>query len=77
VKFLVDEVVLGKVFLQVLLFSPFSTIPPMLYAILHLSVPLPGQEGEAWVPSRNQYFFGNRAALDRKVLLTCSQAPEG
>ena len=72
-----DEVVLGKVFLQVLLFSPFSTIPPMLHAILHLYVPLTGQEGEAWVPSRNQYLFGNRAALDRKVLLTCSQAPEG
>jgi hypothetical protein len=27
-----------------------------------------GQEGEAWVPSRNQYFFGNLAALDIKVL---------
>jgi len=63
-----DEVVLGKVFLQVLLFSPFSILPPMLYAILHLYVALPGQEGEAWLPSRNQYFLGNRAALDRKVL---------
>jgi hypothetical protein len=57
VRFLVDEVVLGKVFLRVLLFSRFSTIPPMLHAILHLYVALPGQEGEAWVPSRNQYFF--------------------
>ena len=67
-RFLVDEVVLGEGFLQVLLFSPFSTIPPMLYAILHIYVALPGQEGEAWVLSRNQYFFGNRAVLDRKAL---------
>ena len=77
VRFLVYEVVLGKFFLQVLLFSPFSTIPPMLHAILHLYVAQPDQEGEACVPSRNHYFSGNRAALDRKVLLTCSQAPEG
>ena len=35
VRFVVDKMTLGQVFLQVLRFSPFSIIPPILHTHLH------------------------------------------
>jgi hypothetical protein len=40
VKFVVDKLALGQVFILVLLFSPVSIIPPMLLTHLHLHVAL-------------------------------------
>jgi len=43
--------------------------PPMLDTHLRLHVLLTeGQTGEAWEPQKKQRSFGNRRALDRKVL---------
>jgi len=39
VRFVVDKVALGQVFLQILQFSPFSIIPPILHTyFIHLSL---------------------------------------
>jgi hypothetical protein len=68
-RFVTDNVAQGQVFLGVHLF-PMSvsfhqcSILNFIYTFL-----LPeGQMGEAWEPSKKQYTFGNRGALNRKVL---------
>jgi hypothetical protein len=51
-------------------FFPVFIIPPMLRSHLHLHVAVTrNQMAEAWRPSKKQHrSFGNRGALDRKVL---------
>jgi hypothetical protein len=86
-RFMVDTLTLGQVFLRVLrFFPPLSIVPPLLHTLFsprqHLStndvilifvymLVLPeAQTGDAWEPSKKQYCFGNRAALNRQLLLT-------
>jgi hypothetical protein len=62
-------------------FSPSTTVFPCHYLFPVTTIPrcsiltstytslLPeGQTGEAWEPPKKQCYFGNRGALDRKVL---------
>jgi branched-subunit amino acid transport protein len=50
--FVVDKVVLGQVFLQVLRFSPVSIIPLMLHTHLHLHTKEANKQANAWEPSK-------------------------
>ena len=60
VRFVVDKVTLGRVSLQVIVFSPFSTIPPTLRTYLHLYVALTRKtKGEPWKHSKKQFPLGN------------------
>jgi hypothetical protein len=43
VRFVVDKVALGQVFLQILRFSPVSIIPPILHTHLHLHLAITGR----------------------------------
>jgi hypothetical protein len=60
VRFVVNKVALGQVFLRVAtsVFPPVSVIPPMLYTHLHLHVLPEGQTGEVWLPSKKLCSFG-------------------
>ena len=51
VKFVMGEVSVRHVFLQVLLFSPISVMPPAPHTHFHLAVVLTRTGGEAWEPS--------------------------
>jgi hypothetical protein len=61
---------LGTVFLPALLFSPVSTIPPMLHIRLHLNATVIRRtSGRRVEPSKKaMIFFVNQGTLDRKVL---------
>jgi hypothetical protein len=64
VRFMVYKVATGQVFLRLL---RFSITPPMLSTHLHLHVAVT-RKTKKQEPSKNQCLFGNREALDRKVL---------
>jgi hypothetical protein len=67
--FAMDKVALWQVFLPVLQFCTVSIIRPLLHTHSFIyMLPLPGQKGEAFEPSKKQYSCGNRGALDSKVL---------
>jgi hypothetical protein len=76
VRYVVDRMALGQVFLPVLQFFPckyLTTCAPLLLPA--------GRRSEAWEPSKKQFSFGNPGTLDRKVLsvfafLTC-RVPNG
>jgi len=52
VRFVVDRVALGQVFLLSLLFPPVISIPPGLHTHIHLHAALTeGQTGDAWESS--------------------------
>jgi hypothetical protein len=58
----------GQISLRVLRFSLVNIIPAMVSTHLQLHVLFPdGRTGEAREPSKDQYSYGNRSALDRKV----------
>jgi len=61
---MVYKVAMGQAFLRLL---RFSIIPPMLHTHLHLHVTLTRRTKEQ-EPSKNQLFFGNWEALNKKVL---------
>jgi hypothetical protein len=72
VRFMVDSVAPGQGFLRVSLFSPVSTIPLILYSRLHLPATLTRRTNGRSMgppPPPNAISFGNRGALDRKLLL--------
>jgi hypothetical protein len=69
VRFVVDKVTLGQVFLQVLRSSPVRIIPPVLHTVFIYMLLLPeGQTGKPWEPSKKQCSFRHGGSLDRKVL---------
>lgn len=65
-RFVVDSVAPGQIFLKILQDSPVSIIPPILHTHLRLHVArrTHGQSSES---SKKQRSHGNRAAVDRKV----------
>ena len=66
VRFVEFKRALGQVYLPILLFSPVSIIPSVLYTHIHLHVALPeGQTDEVWKPSKKQCSFVNLGALAR------------
>jgi len=68
VRFVVDILAQGQVFLPVLLFSPFHQ--RSIHAINYMFLP-EAQTGESQEPSKKQYPFGKkRAASATKVLLS-------
>jgi hypothetical protein len=53
VRFMVDKLALGQVFLRVLQFPPIYIIPPMLHTCLHVHTTFTRRTmGEAWEPSK-------------------------
>jgi len=56
IKYVVDRVAMGHIFLRVLGFSPVYIIQPMLHTRLHLHVGVTRKEkiGEAWEHSKTQ-----------------------
>ena len=68
-RYELDKVALELVFLRVHQFCLASVIPPVLHTNIHLLLLLlpEGQEGEAWVSSRQQRPFKIPGALDREV----------
>jgi hypothetical protein len=57
VRFVVDKVTLGHVFLRLLRFSPVSIIPPLLRTLFIYTLLLSeGQTGEAWERSEKQSY---------------------
>lgn len=62
-RFMIDKVVLGQVFLPALRFSPFSTIPPVLPTHLHVALT---RTGEALDTQKMLFRVSGR--LDIKVL---------
>jgi hypothetical protein len=68
-RFVVNDVAPGQSFLRVLRFSIVSIIPPMLQIHLNLYVALEWRTNEESPGTfQKQSCFGNRRALDRKVL---------
>jgi len=68
VRFVVDNMALGQVFLRIIRVSLVDIIPPMLHARLNLHVALVGRtNGDSPGTFQKQSFFGNQRALDRKV----------
>jgi hypothetical protein len=71
-RFVVDKVALGQVFLQVLLLSPFSVIPAIVHTPLRLyGAVIRRKRGKEWVPSIKQGCFVTQGTLDRKALSPC------
>ena len=61
------KVALGQVFVEVLLFSPVSIMPPMLHTDPHLHIVLTSRtNGRSLETSPKTTLFGNRGAPDRK-----------
>ena len=56
----------GTVFIRIFRFSTVSIIPPMLHTYVGLHAAL--LPGHAWEPFKMPYSFGNRGALDTKIL---------
>ena len=72
VRFLVDTVALGEVFVRVRPFSPVSTIPAVLHCYLHLSLVLTRTNGRILITvQKKQSSFGGRGAVDRTVPPLC------
>jgi hypothetical protein len=69
VKFVVDDLEMGQVYLRARLCPPVNIIPPVLPTYLH---PYVGRNrrpnGEAWEHSEKQFSFGNWGALHIKIL---------
>jgi len=75
VRFVVDEVALGQVFLPVLQFSPASVILESLLSSLDLHVVLRRKiNGRSTGTFQKQFCFGKRAAFDRNVRPALSRA---
>ena len=69
VRFVVDEMALGEIFLQVLQHSSVRIIPPVIYDNLHLTFVLTsGQKSGTSKPSTRQRSFWNRGSLERQGL---------
>ena len=74
-RFTVDEVALGQVFLPVLQFSSASIIRESLLSRLHLHVVLRRKtNGQNMGTFQKQCSFGKRAAFDRNVRSALSHA---
>ena len=68
-----EQVVVGQLFLQVLVFSRWYHFTNTHYSSTSTcnNLLLPeGKRGEALQPSIKRYYFGNRGALDIKVLIS-------
>jgi len=63
VRFVVDMVVLGQVFLRVLRYSPVSTILPMFHIHLHVTLTEKTNGRSLGTSQKKQYSFGNRTGL--------------
>jgi hypothetical protein len=75
VRFMVDEVALGQVFLRVLQFSSASIIRESLLRRLHLHVVLRKKTNARNMGTfQKQCSFGKRAAFDRNVRAALSHA---
>ena len=69
VRFVVDKVTLGHVFLRLLRFSPVSIIPPLLRTHLHIQFAVIRRtNGRILGAFRKAVIFGNRGTLDRKEI---------
>jgi len=69
VTFVVDKVALGRFSLRVVQFFAVYIIPPTLLTHIHLHVASTGRtNGRNLETFEKATFFGNRGALDRKVL---------
>jgi hypothetical protein len=71
VRFLVDIVVLGEVFVRVRPFSPVSIIPALLRGYLHLTLVLTRTNGRILVTIQKAILFRQSGSLDRTVCLLC------
>ena len=72
-RLVVVKVVLGKVLLRGLRFSPFSIIPSILHTNLHLNTTTAIPEwhgGEAWEPSDKAMLFRTSGAIAYKITYT-------
>ena len=67
-RFMVDKVTLGQVFLRVLLFSPVNIIPPVLRTHLHLHFAPTEQTCKDKKSSKIKCCFGKEGTLGRKIL---------
>jgi hypothetical protein len=69
VSFVVDNVALEYIFLQVLKIFPANTFPPVLHTHLYVHVAATeGQTDEACEPSKKQGSVVKRRGIDRKML---------
>jgi hypothetical protein len=79
VRFVVDKVALGQVFLRILQFSPVSIIPPMLHTYFNINAALVRRTTRRRLRTskKKQRAFANREALERNVLLHCPSLLRG
>jgi len=69
VKFVVDDLEMGQIYLRALLCRPVNIIPPVLLTYLHPHVARTRRpNGEAWEHLERQFSFGNRGAFHIKIL---------
>jgi hypothetical protein len=68
VKFVVDDMEMGQIYLRALRYPPVNIIPPVLPTYLHPRVALTRRpNGEAWERLEKQFSFGNRGALHTSI----------
>jgi len=73
-KFLVENVTLGRVFLLTCRFFRDSMIPSMLHTYLHIYVALIRKtNGRVWGTKQKAVLLRKKRAIDTKLLLLCLQ----